>query len=137
MIKLLSYQNLFSIFCLKKLKKKTRRLPGSSFGNGGIVNHTFNVLLEFSMFQTLTSISICCLTISAYFFSERYLHNVYDIISDNFRLGKVQASGVRKVICCYFRLNPLCASFAYVFLNTNYSIDVNQASVKSRSVYFV
>ena len=32
--------------------------------------------------------------------------------------------------------NPLCANFAYVFL-INYSIDFDQASVKSRSVYFV
>ena len=28
-------------------------------------------------------------------FSERFLHNVYDIISDNFRSGEVQASGAR------------------------------------------
>ena len=53
---------------------------------GVFVNHTFNVLGEFSMCQTLRSISTSCLPISAYFF-ERYLHNVYDIISDNFRLG--------------------------------------------------
>ena len=34
-------------------------------------------------------------------FSERYLHNLYDIISDNFRLGEVQASG-GQVVMCYF-----------------------------------
>ena len=40
-------------------------------------------------------------------FSERYLHNLYDIISDNFRLGlgEVQASG-GQVVMCYF-LVPL------------------------------
>ena len=38
-------------------------------------------------------------------FSERYLHNVCDIISDNFRLGQVQASG-GQVVMCYF-LVPL------------------------------
>ena len=36
----------------------------------------------------------------------------------------------------YFQSNPLCANFAYVLLN-NYSIDFDQASVKSRSVYLV
>ena len=35
----------------------------------------------------------------------------------------------------YFRSNPLCANFAYVFLD-NYSIDFDQASVKSRSDIF-
>ena len=35
---------------------------------GVFVNHTFNVLGEFSMCQTLTSISAYYLTISAYFF---------------------------------------------------------------------
>ena len=37
---------------------------------------------------------------------------------------------------CYFRPDPLSTNFAYVFLN-NYSIDFDQAFVKSRSVYFV
>ena len=40
------------------------------------------------------------------------------------------------MLLSYFRSNPLCANFAYVFLN-NYSIDFDQASVKSRSVHFV
>ena len=75
-----------SIFCLKKLKK-IRRLRAQISEMRVFVNHTFNVLGEFSMCQTLTSISTYYLTISAHFFSERYLHNVYDIISDNFRSG--------------------------------------------------
>ena len=42
---------------------------------------------DFSMCETLTSISTYYLTISVYLFAERYLHNVYDIISNNFRSG--------------------------------------------------
>ena len=52
-----------------------------------MLNHTFNVLGEFSMCHTLTSVSTYYLTISAYFFSERFLHNVFGIISDDFRSG--------------------------------------------------
>ena len=66
-----------SIFRLKKVKE-IRRLRGSSFGNEVFVNHTFDVFGEFSMSQTLTSISTYYLTISACFFSERYLNNVYE-----------------------------------------------------------
>ena len=51
-------------------------------------------------------------------FFERYLHNVYHIISDNFRLGQVQASG-GQVVMCYFLvpLSNIVCLFTRVFLN--------------------
>ena len=52
-------------------------------------------------------------------FSERFLHNVYDIISDNFRLGYVQASGGQAVMC-YFLVpwsNIVCLFTHAYFLN--------------------
>ena len=85
MLKLLSNQDQY-IFS-EKIEKKSGGYGAQILETGVFVNHTFNVFGEFSMCQTLTSISTYYLTISAYFFSERYLHNVYDVISDNFRLG--------------------------------------------------
>ena len=49
-------------------------------------------------------------------FSERYLYNIYDIISDNFSLGQVQALG-GQVVMCYFIVplsNILCL-FTHVY----------------------
>ena len=51
-------------------------------------------------------------------------------------IGGGGGGGAGKWCVSYFRSNPLCAKFAYVFLN-NYSIDFDQTSVKSRSVYFL
>ena len=49
-------------------------------------------------------------------FSERYLHNVYDIISDNFRFGSVHVSG-GQVMMCYFLvpLSNIVCLFAHVY----------------------
>ena len=58
---------------------------------------------------------------------------LYVIILDK---DKFKHQGEKKGFVSYFQSNPLCANFAYVFLN-NYSIDFDQASVKSRSVYLV
>ena len=84
MIKLLSNQDQY---ILSEKLKKSGGYEAQVSKTGVFVNHTFNVLGEFSRCQTFTSISTYYLTISLYFFSERFLHNVYDIISDNFRLG--------------------------------------------------
>ena len=47
---------------------------GAQISEAGLfVSHTFNVLGEFSMCQTLTGVSTYYVTISAYLFSERYL----------------------------------------------------------------
>ena len=85
MIKLLSNQDQYTLS--EKVEKKTGGYWAQISEIGVFVNHTYNVFGEFSMYQTLTSISNYYLTISAYFFSERFLRNVHDIISDNFRLG--------------------------------------------------
>ena len=51
-------------------------------------------------------------------FSERYLHNVYDI-SGNFRSGQVQASG-GQVVMCYFLvpLSNIVCLFTHVYFLT-------------------
>ena len=52
------------------------------------------------------------LTISAYFY-ERILHSVCNIIGNNFRLGQVQASGGREVMCQLLSIKFIvCANFA-------------------------
>ena len=58
------------------------------------------------MCQTLACVKVSQLLLDYFnvLFSERFLHNVYDKISDNF-MYKVQASG-GKVVMCYF-LVPL------------------------------
>ena len=70
------------------------------------------------MCQTLTSISTYYLTISAYLLFERFLRNVYDIISDNFKLGQVKTSGGQVVMCHFFiPLSSIGCLLTRVFLN--------------------
>ena len=52
-------------------------------------------------------------------FPERFLHNVYDIMSDNFRLGEAQVSG-GQVVMCYFLvpLSNIVCLFTHVYFST-------------------
>ena len=51
-------------------------------------------------------------------FSERFLRNVYDIISDSFKLGQVKASGGQVVMCHFLvPLSNIGCLFTRVFLN--------------------
>ena len=62
----MSNQDQYVLF--EKVEKKSGGYGAQISETGVFVNHTFNVLEEFSMCQTLTSISTYYLTISAYFF---------------------------------------------------------------------
>ena len=75
MIKLLSNQDQY---ILSEKTEKNQEVTGLKFGNRSIVNYTYNVLGEFSICQTLTSISDYYLTILAYFF-PRDIYTMYMI----------------------------------------------------------
>ena len=64
------------------------------------------------MCQTLRSTSNLLLDYLSIRLSERFPHNIYDMVSDNFRSGVIQASGGQAVMC-YF-LVPL-SNIVYVF----------------------
>ena len=57
------------------------------------------------------------------------MYVTYYLIISEYREFKGQG-----VVIYYFRANPLCAKYACIWLN-KYSIDFDQTSVKSRSVY--